>query len=185
MLAPPLHTTTTPSITMKYFRILETVYEDKVLSDTDSEASNETLTTEVISASSSRSTLEDMVEYSVRVGDIPDLIGSSELEVWEIAKRRFDKKLSGFGMIVKTLNSKGTGMVYRRLSYMGKSIYVSSLFETKEIAIDTILSSKTSGKRLVLDINKTGVMTLKMPSVLDALAFSKVLSSPSYFSNHR
>ncbi len=93
----------------------------------------------------------------------------------DVCTERFVEKFSGNGVFVRKCNRRDNGRRYRRLSLMGKHVYLSSFFDTKVIAIDKVGYTKTMGKFFIMETLDHGVLKLKMPSVTDALAFRHTL----------
>jgi hypothetical protein len=95
--------------------------------------------------------------------------------VKRISVERFERRLAGWGMVVRKRSKKGGIFGFRRLSYMGKHLQIQSLAGSKLIGIDRIHSCMTSGKDLTLETLDFGRITLVMPTISDAIAFKNVL----------
>ena len=104
------------------------------------------------------------------------LIKSNEKEAIDV----FNSRLSGYGMLVKKKSRRGNKFRLRRLSFMGKHLYVSSLRCTKEINIETIRSCKSTGRILAIDTKEYGSVVLKTPRPREAFSIGAVLSSRRY-----
>ncbi|CAM9531908.1 unnamed protein product [Pylaiella littoralis] len=78
-------------------------------------------------------------------------------------------------MIVHKYKTTRNGLARRRISYDGKNLIVSSLTRKKYIVVDDIISCKTIGKKMTIVTTKYGVVSLKIPRISDALAFSNVM----------
>lgn len=139
----------------------------------DSDDSDESAIIGITRSRRSRN-LDDSEYYSISMSDIPSVTGVYRT-VDEIHVKRFEDRLSGNGIFVVKYSNSGKGVSIRRLSYMGKYMYISSLKETREIAIEDIVGTSTSGRKLTIETYKDGEITMKMPSVIDAVAFSNVL----------
>ena len=94
----------------------------------------------------------------------------------QVSVNRFIKTFSGSGVTVKK-HVRGSGfMRYRKLSFMGKHLYLSSINGTKSIPIKDITSCVAVGKVITMEGKNVDRVTLEMPTLTDALAFRNVLT---------
>ena len=100
-------------------------------------------------------------------------IGSIE----SVSSRRFQERLCNFGMMVREIDGKlgFFGGSYRKLSYEGDRIFVSSIYGTKMIKMNDIKSCINKGKVLVMDTKSHGKISLIIPRLTDAIAFKNIL----------
>jgi len=118
--------------------------------------------------------IEEDTEYHNRgVVSRPRYISNDREEAIGIFKSR----LSGHGMVVKKMNCRGNMFSRRRLSFMGKHLYISSLICTKVIDIRHIKSCSSSGRILSIDTKEYGSIVLKTPVSREAFAIRVVLTS--------
>ena len=141
---------------MRFLTSLPTIQEDFVYKEDDCSSVSERKAIRMDSINSFMP-YHDTASYDSRV--------ESEL--------RLRKSMSGNGIIVKKCLKSG-GFRYRRLTIMGKFLYMSSMFETKEIDIGEIWCARSKGKFLSIETGKYGTLDLKMSKVSDALAFSHI-----------
>lgn len=162
---PSVFTTTGYNRAMRFVPSLETIWEGVIYKDPEEEEETveavETFETRRISIDSIDSILPVIQRdrYCTR-----DVYGGSFME-----------KMSGKGIIVKKCTGRYNGLRYRRLYIMGKYMYLSSVFNTKEIAINEVGYVKNRGKNMAIETSKHGVLNLKMPLVTDALALRRAL----------
>lgn len=115
---------------------------------------------------------------SIRLDSIDDIFPTIQRDRYrtkDISMEPFMKKLSGRGIIVKKRTGRSNGTRYRRLYSMGRYMYLSSFFDTKEIDIDKVGYTKSKGKKLIIETHNHGILNLEMPVVTDALALSRLL----------
>lgn len=103
--------------------------------------------------------------------------GSEEnVALQNISRRRFLKKTSGSGTLVKKLKPSGKGHVLKMLSFKSNHLVLKSLLMGKKaIHVSDITACKNHGSTLTIYTKEDGVITLVMGSVTDAYAFSNVL----------
>lgn len=149
---------------MRYASSLHDIHEEEVYYEhhyDDTDYSSDTDTTRSISIES--------------IDSLLPIVQRDRYQARDICTKRLVEKFSGKGLFVWKRNRRGNGRRYRRLSLMGKHVYLSSFLDTKVIAIDTVGCTKTMGKVLIMETLDHGSLHLKMPTVTDALAFIHVL----------
>ena len=150
---------------MRYVSSLHVIQEEEVYDeyhhDDDTDDSGDTDTTRSISIES--------------IDSLLPVVQRDRYQTRDICTERFMDKISGSGICVQKFNRRGNGRRYRKLSLMGKHMYLSSVFDTKVISIDKVGYTKIMGKNLIIETFDHGVLKLKMPTLTDALALRRIL----------
>ena len=111
------------------------------------------------------------------------LVGSknrTDIMVNDLSIKRFKDKLSGRGILVRKISSEKVEFIPRTMRYMGKYLYISSLTENLEIHVGDIINCTSIGR--ILEIKtRCMVISVKMPSMTDAIAVRNVLGNGLFF----
>lgn len=157
---------------MKYVSRLQTIHEDMVYKDyqsyqyTNHEEIVETIeTVETGTTDISIDCIDSILPSITR-----DRYCSKDIHSGYIAER-----ICGKGILVRKITNRFNGIRYRRLYVMGKYMYISSIFSTKEISINEVDYVKNVGKNLTIRTPTNGVLVLKTPVLMDAIALRQLL----------
>lgn len=109
--------------------------------------------------------------------DIDISLEGNDKVVRALSARRFKDKLSGGGMYVKKVSSGKAELIPRKIRYMGKYLYISSMTGESSVAIDTIIDCVSSGKVVTIKADDGFEISLRTPSITDAVAIRNVLGN--------
>ena len=121
------------------------------------------------------------IDVSSTYNDVDIAHWGNDRLVKELSVKRFKEKLSGRGILVKKVKSGKAEFIPRRMRYMGKHIYISSMKGGSVIAIDDIHICVADGKVLTIETGKGVETRIMMPSRTDALAIRNVLGKGIVF----